>query len=922
MKFPLHLSCGHTTRTSISDPGCNCHGGERKYTNSNEPSPVDKALDQFLGQWATVLGNYGCQLPSGRKHGPCPVCGGKDRFRFDDKSGRGTWYCSQCEPSSGGGLLLLSRFIRKSVMDTAKELLGDDELRTIAPKRVHIIDHDAVRAANIEQAKKGAAMLMASAISKAHKYLDDKGLFMDGLVNGEAIYSKDGIIPAGGLLLVPVYKAGELVNVQKITKDGVKRPLYGGDMQGVQHVIDGSIKCVAVVEGYATGVTVNKLTKFKTYVAFNTGNLEAAVVQAKQDHPESKIIVFGDHDEIDPAHNRRPGEYYANKAADPYCATVALPPELGDWDDYRQAHGDDECKAAMRVAVGIKPKSVTVAPQAKPKPEPTTEPASKPTPTQTSKPTQTSTPTPAPQQMPAFGSWMGNDKPNAAPKKPTGINALPEGISLDDVDVDNPPGLAGDIVRYMKSGAHRKLEGGAFSAMAIQTMAMAGSGLRGFRNSKLSLITITLGVSASGKDRAQSVSKNVLGESGIHVYGDIRSDKDIIRAAAHDDGRCFYIKDEAHSLLGDSLGGKDKNTSKIPATLMEIATSSLYILSKLHSEEFESTLGSKKARYEKMVLAKEDIRLGFNTELEKEKIKHIDHEILQLKEKIKEVDRVAYAIEHGIRDPALNLAALSTPQKLSGIIDEDSIESGFLGRALIFDCGVERVQNDSLNDYDKWEENGYESHEDRMLYERIKVGVGMIVQKSNDVRNGRVEADFSGIDYKTLATPAASRMMFDIAVHYDQQEYLNHPRLGALYARLSERVMSVASSLALYNVIDGNVTVDVEHVKYALLVALNSIKHLESNLRINEAKDGETIESKIEGIKEAIVKRLKVNKGDKEEGWRYKSKLKEFLKRQKYYQEIAKDLLKHNQDAFENSIMSLRGEGKVEVNGQRIRLKQ
>ena len=28
--------------------------------------------------------------------GTCPMCGGKDRFRFDDKGGRGTWICSQC----------------------------------------------------------------------------------------------------------------------------------------------------------------------------------------------------------------------------------------------------------------------------------------------------------------------------------------------------------------------------------------------------------------------------------------------------------------------------------------------------------------------------------------------------------------------------------------------------------------------------------------------------------------------------------------------------------------------------------------------------------------------------------------------------------------------------------------------------------
>ena len=169
-----------------------------------------------------------------------------------------------------------------------------------------------------------------------------------------------------------------------------------------------------------------------------------------------------------------------------------------------------------------------------------------------------------------------------------------------------------------------------------------------------------------------------------------------------------------------------------------------------------------------MVIAKEDIRLGFNVDLEKEKIKHIDHEILQIKDKAKELERVAYSIEHGIRNPALNLAALSTPQKLAMIIDEDSIESGFLGRSLIFDCGVERVQNESLQvTHDEWANTGYESKNDKILFERLKAEVGMIVQMSNDERAEGVTAAFNGVDRRTHATPEASLMFFNIAKHYD-----------------------------------------------------------------------------------------------------------------------------------------------------------
>lgn len=35
------------------------------------------------------------------KQTPCPACGGKDRFRFDDKDGRGTYYCNNCGAGDG-----------------------------------------------------------------------------------------------------------------------------------------------------------------------------------------------------------------------------------------------------------------------------------------------------------------------------------------------------------------------------------------------------------------------------------------------------------------------------------------------------------------------------------------------------------------------------------------------------------------------------------------------------------------------------------------------------------------------------------------------------------------------------------------------------------------------------------------------------
>jgi hypothetical protein len=54
---------------------------------------------QYDGNWRAVLASLGIDAAvlDGRHH-PCPGCGGKDRFRFDDQDGRGTWICG-----GGGG---------------------------------------------------------------------------------------------------------------------------------------------------------------------------------------------------------------------------------------------------------------------------------------------------------------------------------------------------------------------------------------------------------------------------------------------------------------------------------------------------------------------------------------------------------------------------------------------------------------------------------------------------------------------------------------------------------------------------------------------------------------------------------------------------------------------------------------------------
>lgn len=75
------------------------------------------------GRWTSLLQSLGVDASflTGR-HGPCPVCGGKDRFRFDDRDGRGTFFCSRCEPGAGDGFALLQRVNGWDFARAAKEV--------------------------------------------------------------------------------------------------------------------------------------------------------------------------------------------------------------------------------------------------------------------------------------------------------------------------------------------------------------------------------------------------------------------------------------------------------------------------------------------------------------------------------------------------------------------------------------------------------------------------------------------------------------------------------------------------------------------------------------------------------------------------------------------------------------------------------
>jgi putative DNA primase/helicase len=79
------------------------------------------------GRWPAILTGLGVtELALRNRHGPCPGCGGRDRFRFDNRDGRGTFICSQGgnDELAGDGFTLLEHCFGLSFADALRRV-GD-----------------------------------------------------------------------------------------------------------------------------------------------------------------------------------------------------------------------------------------------------------------------------------------------------------------------------------------------------------------------------------------------------------------------------------------------------------------------------------------------------------------------------------------------------------------------------------------------------------------------------------------------------------------------------------------------------------------------------------------------------------------------------------------------------------------------------
>lgn len=259
-------------------------------------SVAGRTVDRARGRWLQILPALGIEARYLRnKHGPCPLCGGRDRYRFDDRDGSGSYYCNRCGP--GSGIVLLRKLHGWDYATACREV--DQIIGTDLPAAPSANGRGDDRAGRLERIKRVIAE--ANDREVVEQELSRRGLrcWPTVLVGHPALPYHDGGRCLGrypaviGPILGP---DGQLQSCQRI---------YVGDltprkkaMPAVDTISGGAVRLfqptheLGIAEGVETAIAAYELFRVPTWAALSTAGLKSFATPSGV----HRLTVFADND--------------------------------------------------------------------------------------------------------------------------------------------------------------------------------------------------------------------------------------------------------------------------------------------------------------------------------------------------------------------------------------------------------------------------------------------------------------------------------------------------------------------------------------------------------------------------------------------------------------------------------------------------